>query len=205
MAAPGTGRGDPPSAGLGPGLEETLRAGGYEVLGELGRGGMGVRLPRPQHPPESPVCAQDVLGRGGGPTAAARLRAEAEAVAQLRHPNVVQIYSVGEMAGVPFLELEYLPGRSLDDSPDGTTLLTASLDATPRFWDVESGRQLGLPLHHTDAVLSVAFHPDGRVVATGTRDGSAWLWRVPAASMEGDLARIDRIVEERTGLRSDER
>ena len=38
-------------------------------------------------------------------------------------------------------------------SPDGTTLVTASLDATARFWDVASGRQLGPPLHHTDAVL----------------------------------------------------
>ena len=56
-------------------------------------------------------------------------------------------------------------------SPDGTTLVTASLDATARFWDVASGRQLGPPLHHTDAVLSVAFHPDGQFVATGTRDG----------------------------------
>jgi WD40 repeat protein len=89
-------------------------------------------------------------------------------------------------------------------SPDGTILLTASLDGTARFWDVGSGRQLGPPLHHTDAVLSVAFHPDGRVVATGTRDGSAWLWRVPAAPIEGDLARIARVVEARTGLRFDE-
>jgi WD40 repeat protein len=90
-------------------------------------------------------------------------------------------------------------------SPDGKILLTASLDATARFWDVASGRQLGPPLHHTDAVLSVAFHPEGRAVATGTRDGSAWLWRVPATPMEGDLARVDRVVEERTGLRFDER
>ena len=90
-------------------------------------------------------------------------------------------------------------------SPDGTTLLTASLDATARFWDVASGRQLGPPLHHTDAVLCVAFHPDGRSVATGTRDGSAWLWRRTAAPMEGDPARIARVVEERTGLRSVER
>jgi WD40 repeat protein len=89
-------------------------------------------------------------------------------------------------------------------SPDGRTLLTASLDATARFWDVESGRQLGSPLHHTDAVLSVAFHREGRIVATGTRDGSAWLWRVPAAPMQGDLARIARVVEQRTGLRIDE-
>jgi WD40 repeat protein len=90
-------------------------------------------------------------------------------------------------------------------SPDGSTLLTASLDATARFWDVASGRQLGPPLHHTDAVLSVAFHPDGRVIATGTRDGSAWLWRVPVSPMEGDLSRIRRVVEERTGFRSSER
>jgi WD40 repeat protein len=41
-----------------------------------------------------------------------------------------------------------------------------SSDRTARFWDVGSGRQLGPPLHHTDAVLNVAFHPDGRVVAT---------------------------------------
>src|SRR5262249_33635743 len=88
-------------------------------------------------------------------------------------------------------------------SPDGATLVTASLDATARFWDVASGRQLGPPLRHTDAVLSVAYHPHGQVGATGTRDGSAWLWRVPAAPMEGDLARITRVVEDRTGLRVD--
>src|SRR6476469_6587033 len=85
----------PPPAGLGADLGEVLRAGGYEVLGELGRGGMGtvylarnILMNRP--------CALKTLSAGdGGPAAAARLRAEAEAVAQLRHPNVVQIYGVG--------------------------------------------------------------------------------------------------------------
>jgi WD40 repeat protein len=90
-------------------------------------------------------------------------------------------------------------------SPDGATLLTASLDGTARFWDAACGRQLGPPRRHEGAVLSVAFHPDGHLVATGTRDGSAWLWPVPAAPMDGDVARIDRFVEERTGLRSDGR
>ncbi len=89
-------------------------------------------------------------------------------------------------------------------SPDGRILLTGSLDATARFWDVESGRQLGPPLHHSASVLSVAFSPDGRSVATGTRDG-VWLWRVPAAPMEGDLARIDRVVGEQTRLTFDVR
>jgi WD40 repeat protein len=90
-------------------------------------------------------------------------------------------------------------------SPDGAILLTASLDATARFWDVASGRQLGPALYHADAVLCVAFHPDGRSVATGTRDGVMWRWRAPAAPMDGDPARIARVVEERTGLRFVER
>jgi WD40 repeat protein len=98
--------------------------------------------------------------------------------------------NAGEVAAVAFY-------------PHGTTLLTASLDGTARFWDLASGRQLGPPLHHTDAVLSVAFHPHGQVVATGTRDGSVCLWRVPAAPMTGNLARIDRIVEDRTKFRFD--
>src|SRR5262249_15016626 len=116
------GEGAPPSVGLGPGLWEALRAAGYEVLGELGRGGMGVvylarnlRLNRP--------CALKTFpAGGGGPRAAARLRAEAETIAQLRHPNVVQIYRVGAAAGIPFLELEYLPGGSLADSAAGGPL-----------------------------------------------------------------------------------
>src|SRR5207244_1174906 len=43
-----------------------------------------------------------------------RFQAEAEAIAKLRHPNVVQIYEVGEVRGEPYLALEYLPGGGLD-------------------------------------------------------------------------------------------
>ena len=110
----------PPAAGLGSGLRQALRAGGYEVLGELGRGGMGVVYLARNIPLNRPCALKTFSAGDGGPTAAARLRAEAEAIARLRHPNVVQIYGVGEAAGVPFLELEYLPGGSLADAPDGT-------------------------------------------------------------------------------------
>jgi eukaryotic-like serine/threonine-protein kinase len=110
-----------PPASLDPAVAGSLRAGGYEVLGELGRGGMGVvylarkvALNRP--------CALKMFsgGAAASPTAAARLRAEAEAVARVRHPNVVQIYHVGDAAGLPFLELEYLAGGSLAGALDGT-------------------------------------------------------------------------------------
>ncbi len=49
-----------------------------------------------------------------------RFLAEAEAVARLQHPNVVQIHHIGEAGGLPFFELEYLEGGSLDRQLDGT-------------------------------------------------------------------------------------
>ena len=50
----------------------------------------------------------------------ARFRTEAEAVARLRHPNILQIYDIGEAAGLPFVALELLDGGGLDDRLAGT-------------------------------------------------------------------------------------
>ncbi len=94
---------------------------GYEILGELGRGGMGIvyrarniRLNRP--------CAIKMILAGAHANAATTLRflAEAEAVARLTHPNIVQIFHTGAADGLPFFELELLPGGSLDRRIDGT-------------------------------------------------------------------------------------
>src|SRR5262249_51556497 len=52
-------------------------------------------------------------GGMAGPQELARFRTEAEAIARLNHPNIVQIYEVGEHAGLPFLCLEYVEGSSL--------------------------------------------------------------------------------------------
>jgi WD40 repeat protein len=94
---------------------------GYEIEGELGRGAMGVvylarqvRLNRP--------CALKVIlaGAHADPVAAIRFLGEAEAVAKLQHPGIVQIHAVGEADGLPYLELEYVPGGGLDRALDGT-------------------------------------------------------------------------------------
>ncbi len=87
---------------------------GYEVLGELGRGGAGV-VYHARHLMLGRAVAIKMLHPSLFPSDAdrRRLRAEAEAVARLQHPNVVQLYEIGEVAGSPFLVLEYVAGGTL--------------------------------------------------------------------------------------------
>src|SRR5262249_23229584 len=61
-------------------------------------------------------------GDQAGPQELARFRTEAEAVARLRHPNIVQIYEVGEHQAQPYLALEYVEGGNLRQKLDGTPL-----------------------------------------------------------------------------------
>jgi WD40 repeat protein len=93
----------------------------YEILGELGRGGMGV-VYRARHIRLNRQVALKMILAGihAGPQAQARFRIEAETVARLQHPHIVQIYEVGEADGKPFLSLEFVAGGTLADKLDGT-------------------------------------------------------------------------------------
>jgi tetratricopeptide (TPR) repeat protein/predicted Ser/Thr protein kinase len=87
---------------------------GYIILGELGRGGMGVVFKAQQRGVKRVVALKMILaGHHIDPEKMARFRTEAEAVAHLRHPNIVQLYEVGEMDGKPYFSLEYVDGGSL--------------------------------------------------------------------------------------------
>jgi WD40 repeat protein len=94
---------------------------GYEILGELGRGGMGVVYRARQVLLNRPCVLKMILaGAHADALAALRFLAEAEAVARLKHPNIIQIHHIGEADGLPYFELEYVEGGSLDKRLDGT-------------------------------------------------------------------------------------
>jgi serine/threonine protein kinase len=96
------------------GSVETPIVPGYEIVGELGRGGMGVVYQARQLGLGRDVALKMILtGIEAGPKKLARFRAEAATIARLQHPNIVQIYDVGEVAGRPYIVLELVSGGSL--------------------------------------------------------------------------------------------
>jgi eukaryotic-like serine/threonine-protein kinase len=104
-------------------LASGMRLGPYQILGPLGRGGMGevyrakdLRLDRQVAVKVVPEpLAQD-------PERLARFEREAKAVAALAHPNILVLYDVGREQGIPFAVMELLEGTTLRGRLAGAAL-----------------------------------------------------------------------------------
>ncbi len=87
---------------------------GYEFLRVLGRGGMGIVYRAHQLALKRDVAIKMMLARRGATAEQiARFRSEAEAVARFQHPNIVQIFEVGDADGQPYCVLEFVGGGTL--------------------------------------------------------------------------------------------
>src|SRR5262249_31952278 len=94
--------------------------GKYAIARELGRGGMGVVYHANDELLKRPVALKMILAADyADQEAIRRFRIEAEAVARLKHSNIVQIYEIGEQQGKPYFALEYLDGGSLKERIGG--------------------------------------------------------------------------------------
>lgn len=90
--------------------------GDFYIVRRLGRGGMGQVFLAEQTSLKRKVAIKMLRPElAANPMALRRFRAEAEAVAKLNHPNIVQIYGVGEHDGTHYMVLEYVDGRNLRD------------------------------------------------------------------------------------------
>ncbi len=113
---------------------------GYEIQAELGRGGMGV-VYKARQVRLNRLCALKMFLPSARTRAEfhARFQAEAETIARLSHPNIVQIYCLGDHDGRPYFEMEYIEGGSLDQRLDGTP------------WAPQAAAQMVAVLAHTIA------------------------------------------------------
>lgn len=88
---------------------------GYEILNELGRGAMGVVYKARHAKLNRVVALKMTLGARIDPKDLIRFLAEAEAVASVKHDNVVQVYDYGDHQGKPYMALEFCPAGALSD------------------------------------------------------------------------------------------
>jgi WD40 repeat protein/serine/threonine protein kinase/tetratricopeptide (TPR) repeat protein len=170
-----SGTGEPPVVSEGVGVP------GYEILGELGRGGMGVVYKARQVQLNRAVALKMILhGAHAGAEEVARFRSEAKAVARLQHPNIVQIYEVGEWRGpddsppLPYCALEYVDGGSLAQKLAGTPLAAgAAADMSQKLARaVHAAHQHGV-IHRDLKPANILLQPDKETGRQGDKERGA--------------------------------
>jgi serine/threonine-protein kinase len=132
-------------------IDRPATVAGYEILGVLGRGTMGVVYKARQRGLNRVVALKMILAaEHSSPDELARFRGEALALAELHHPNIVQIYEVGEERGQPFFSLEYVEGGSLAKKIDGVPQPPAEAAVLVRALAAAMESVHGLGIVHRD-------------------------------------------------------
>ena len=159
-ASPTWGSGAPAEPAAGAAMPQVP---GYEVQGELGRGGMGVVYRAWHTRLNRPVALKMLLaGPYAEPADRERFQREAQAVAALCHPNVVQVYDVGDVEGRPYFTMELVEGGSLADRIKGApqpARQAAALVATLAD-AVHAAHQSGI-VHRDLKPSNILLTPDG--------------------------------------------
>ena len=159
-------------------LEPGARVGRYQILGSVGRGGMG-EVYAAYHPDLDRRIALKVVHESGGETAEqqARLLREARSIARLSHPNVVAVYDAGTVADRVYVAMEFIEGVTID----------RWLAAEPRSWrqvlDVFLAAGRGLAAAHAAGIIHRDFKPQNVMIA---RDGSVRVMDFGLARMTAD-------------------
>jgi eukaryotic-like serine/threonine-protein kinase len=131
---------------------------GFEIEKELGRGGMGVVYRARQVPLHRTVALKMILaGDHASTDAKIRFLAEAEAIAKVQHPGIVQVFAFGTHQGNAYFVLEYIDGGSLDRvlskgpllAKDAVTLVAQLADA------VQAAHNVGVVHRDLGSVLAV--------------------------------------------------
>jgi WD40 repeat protein len=171
------------------------RVAGYELVRELGRGGMGVVYEARHLALKRLVALKMILaGAHAGDAERQRFRAEAEAVARLSHPNIVQVYEVGDSDGLPFLALEHVAGQSLAQrlragplAPAEAARLVGALAGAMHL--AHSRNVVHRDLKPANVLLSVHRDPEGSTftLPSGSRRSAA----VPKITDFGLARRLD--------------
>jgi serine/threonine protein kinase/tetratricopeptide (TPR) repeat protein len=154
---------------------------GYEILEELGRGGMGVVYKARQEGLKRLVALKMIRADvPTGPVELARFRTEAAAAARLQHPHIVQIHEIGTHEGRPYFSLEFVAGGSLAQHLAGTPLLA--------FRAAQLTETLARAVHHAhqSGVIHRDLKPANILLSFG---------REPSASATSALAEGSRLNE----------
>ncbi len=160
----------------GVGQERGRIVGRYVLVEQLGHGGMGV-VHKAYDPMLGRLVAIKLLHRRDSDEAAGRFRREAQAIAQLAHPNVVAVHDVGTIDGELFIAMEYVDGERLTDwlrAPERTReqVLDAFLQAAS-----------GLAAAHDVELVHRDFKPDNVLVG---RDGRVRVADFGLARLQSD-------------------